>query len=311
MAYSLTNMNNTQVTYSGLDAGMFEDFLHFVDATEKTVATYRRAIRQFANYLAINRISQPTREDVIAFREELKVAHKPTTVQAYIVAVRLFFKWTAQKNLYKNIADNIKGAKLSRDHKKDYLTTKQVKEVLNHIDTSTLQGLRDYAIITLMITGALRTIEVSRANLEDLRPLGDNTVLYIQGKGRQERTDYIKIQDKVEQAIRAYLKADAPKTDKSPLFSSTSNNSKGQRLSTRTISGIVKECLKKAGYDSSRLTAHSLRHTAGTVNLQTGGTLEETQQLLRHSNINTTMIYLHHLERENNHSEERIANAIF
>lgn len=311
MAYSLTNMNNTQVTYSGLDAGMFEDFLHFVDATEKTVATYRRAIRQFANYLAINHISQPTREDVIAFREELKVAHKPTTVQAYIVAVRLFFKWTAQKNLYKNIADNIKGAKLSRDHKKDYLTTKQVKEVLNHIDTSTLQGLRDYAIITLMITGALRTIEVSRANLEDLRPLGDNTVLYIQGKGRQERTDYVKIQDKVEQAIRAYLKADAPKTDKSPLFSSTSNNSKGQRLSTRTISGIVKDCLKKAGYDSSRLTAHSLRHTAGTVNLQTGGTLEETQQLLRHSNINTTMIYLHHLEREKNNSEERIANAIF
>ena len=311
MTYSLTTVENTQLANTGLHAGMFEDFLNFVDATEKTVATYRRAIKQFVKYLALNNITQPTREDVINFREGLKIDHKPTTVQAYIVAVRLFFKWTAQKNLYKNIADNVKGAKLSRDHKKDYLTTKQVGEVLKHIDTSTLQGLRDYAIVTLMITGALRTIEVSRANLEDLRPLGDHTVLYIQGKGRQERTDYVKIPEKVEKAIRAYLKADAPKTDKSPLFSSTSNNSKGQRLSTRTISGIVKDCLIKAGYDSSRLTAHSLRHTAGTVNLQKGGSLEETQQLLRHSNINTTMIDLHHLERENNHSEERIAEAIF
>nr|WP_261008286.1 hypothetical protein [Staphylococcus haemolyticus] len=42
-----------------------------------------------------------------------------------------------------------------------------------------------------------------------------------------------------------------------------------------------------------------------------GGSLEETQQLLRHSNINTTMIYLHHLERSKNQSEKRIADALF
>ena len=95
------------------------------------------------------------------------------------------------------------------------------------------------------------------------------------------------------------------------LFVSTSNNNKGQRLTTRSISGIVKKRLKAAGYTSNRLTAHSLRHTAGTLNLMNGGTLEETQQLLRHSNINTTMIYLHHLERENNQSEKRIADALF
>ena len=94
------------------------------------------------------------------------------------------------------------------------------------------------------------------------------------------------------------------------LFVSTSNNNKGQRLTTRSISGIVKKRLKAAGYTSNRLTAHSL-HTAGTLNLMNGGTLEETQQLLRHSNINTTMIYLHHLERENNQSEKRIADALF
>jgi len=69
--------------------------------------------------------------------------------------------------------------------------------------------------------------------------------------------------------------------------------------------------MRAAGFNSERLTAHSLRHTAGTLNLLHGGTIQETQQLLRHSNINTTMIYLHNLNRANNHSEARIAAAIF
>lgn len=73
----------------------------------------------------------------------------------------------------------------------------------------------------------------------------------------------------------------------------------------------MKTRLKQSGFNSERLTAHSLRHTAGTLNLLNGGTLEETQQLLRHNNINTTMIYLHHLEQANNQSEERITNSIF
>jgi len=73
----------------------------------------------------------------------------------------------------------------------------------------------------------------------------------------------------------------------------------------------VKKAFKASGYDSDRLTAHSLRHTAGTLNLLNGGSLEDTQQLLRHSNINTTMIYLHHIDRAKNQSEERIAGALF
>ena len=302
--------NNTQIV-NPINEFIFDDFFNFIDATEKSIATYRRALKQFIKYLAMNGITAPTRETILAFREELKKDHKPTTVQAYIVAVRLFFKWTDQRGIYKNIADNIKGAKISREHKKDYLTTNQIKTVLSNMDTSTLQGVRDYAILTLMITGGLRTIEVSRANIEDLRTLGDNTVLYIQGKGREEKTDYVKLPAPVEKAIRTYLKAEGIRDARSPLFVSTSHNSRGNRLSTRTISGIVKEHLKEAGFNSDRLTAHSLRHTAGTLNLLNGGTLEETQQLLRHSNINTTMVYLHHIQRENNKSEERIASAIF
>ena len=82
-------------------------------------------------------------------------------------------------------------------------------------------------------------------------------------------------------------------------------------MTTRSISRLVKDHLVDAGMDSDRLTAHSLRHTAATLNLLNGGSVEETQQLLDHRNINTTLIYSHALERAKNNSENRIAKAIF
>ena len=82
-------------------------------------------------------------------------------------------------------------------------------------------------------------------------------------------------------------------------------------MTTKSISRICKESLIAAGYDSDRLTAHSFRHTAATLNLMNGASVEETQQLLGHKNINTTLIYSHALERAKNNSEKRIAKAIF
>jgi len=290
---------------------LFNRFIAFVDAKPRTIETYTRAIRQLFNYFSFKGIRQPQRADIIAFRDELKNDHKATTVQNYITATRLFFQWTAQEGLYPNIADHIKGATISKEHKKDYLTSKQVKAILNSIDRETIQGLRDYAILALMITGGLRTIEVSRSNIEDLRAVGDSTALYIQGKGKDEKTEYIKIQPQVEEAIRDYLKALGITDQTQPLFTSTSNNSKGERLTTRSISGIVKKRLQEAGYNSDRLTAHSLRHTAVTLSLLGGNTLQEVQQFARHANITTTQIYAHNLDRAKNKCESTIAKAIF
>lgn len=290
---------------------LYNSFIAYIDASQKTVETYTRAIRQFAKYTAENGIRRPVREDVIAYREWLKEDHKPTTVQNYITAVRLFFQWTEQEGLYPNIADHVKGAKLDRNHKKDYLTSRQVKKVLETAKEDSIQGLRDYAILAVMFTGGLRTIEVSRANIEDLRTAGDDVALYLQGKGHEERTDYIKLMPEVEDALRAYLTARGATDPKEPLFTSTSNNSKGKRISTRTVSGIVKEALKRAGYNSEKLTAHSTRHTAVTLALMGGQKLEEVQQFARHKNLATTLIYAHNLDRAKNQCEATIAKAIF
>lgn len=295
-----------------MSAELYNRFISYLDVKPKTVETYTKAIRQMANYFYINGIRQPQREDVIAFRDELKASgHKPTTVQNYITAARLFFNWTAQEGLYPNIAEGLKGAKLNKDHKRDYLTSRQVKNLLNTIERDTEIGLRDYAMLTLMTTGGLRTIEVARANIEDMRTLGDATVLYVQGKGRDEKAEYIKVSAPVEAAIRAYLSTRGAAKGDEPLFTSLSNNNRGDRLTTRSIRGMVKRRLKDAGYDSPRLTAHSLRHTAVTLSLLAGKDLAEVQQFARHENIATTMIYNHALEKAKNSCGEAIMAAIF
>lgn len=304
--------NSEIIAQQSLGEELFTRFITFLDSTPKTVETYTRALRQLFKYLSLNGITQPQREDIIAFREELKASgHKPTTVQNYITATKLFFKWTAQEGFYPNVAEHLKGARLNRGHKKDYLTSRQVKEVLNSIERDSIKGLRDYAILTLMVTGGLRTIEVIRADIADLRIVGENSVLYVQGKGREEKTEYVKISMQVEKAIRTYLVARGETDETKPLFTSTSNNNKGERLTTRSISGIVKERLKNAGYDSSRLTAHSLRHTAVTLSLLAGKDIAEVQQFARHANIATTMIYNHALDQAKNSCSEAISQAIF
>lgn len=303
--------NTTGLTQRVLSADLFKRWESYIDATPKTVATYTRAIRQFAYYLQDRGITQPTRETVIAYRDDLKKDHKPTTVQSYIAAVKLFFGWTEQERIYPNIAAHVKGAKLDTEHKRDYLTTKQVTKLLKAVDRSSLKGKRDFAILSLMVTTGLRTISIIRANIEDIRTAGNSIVLYYQGKGHEERSTYVKLTEPVEDALRDYLTARGEADGKAPLFASIAHRNKGGRMTTRSISRLSKEHLAAVGLISDRLTAHSFRHTAATLNLLNGGTVEETQQLLDHKSINTTLIYSHALERAKNDSEERISRAIF
>jgi len=287
-------------------------FIAFLDTSPKTIATYSRALKQFFKYLADNGITAPARADILTYREQLKASgHRPATVQSYIIAVRQFFKWAASEGICPDVAQNIKGAPVDREHKKDYLTSRQIKTVFAGIDGGTLTGARDYAILAVMTTGGLRTIEVIRADIDDLRALGDDTVLYVQGKGHAEKGAYIMIAPPTEKAIREYLKLRGRASGSDPLFASVSNNSAGGRMTTRSISRIVKDRLITAGLDSTRLTAHSLRHTCAIINMANGGTQEETQQLLRHTNPATTQIYTRIMDRARNKSEARVAKAIF
>ena len=142
---------------------LYGRYISFLDASPKTAETYSKALRQMFKYFSLNGIKTPTRADIVAFREDLKASgHKPTTVSNYMAAVRLFFTWTEQEKLYPNIAQHIKGAKLDREHKRDYLTSGQVKNVLEIVERDTLRGARDYAILTLMTTILLIPLRLKR-----------------------------------------------------------------------------------------------------------------------------------------------------
>lgn len=286
---------------------LFKSFLSFVDVKGATSETYTKCVRQFFKWLQAEGISNPARADVIAYRNHLRATRKPSTVQTYMISLKQFYKWLEVEGIAQDITKNIKGATLDRDHKKDYFTSAQIKNILNQEGLS----LRDRAIISLAVAGGLRTIEISRANIGDMRPRGENMVLYLRGKGRDEWTDYVEIPEQVETMIRAYLGTRDKKDPSSPLFASRSNRNTEERLTTRSISRLIKGAFQAAGYDSDRLTAHSLRHTTATLNILAGATLEETQEYMRHANITTTMIYMHRVGREKNESSARLAKALF
>ncbi len=291
---------------------LFKQFIIFIDATPNTIRTYRGSLKQWFLYLRENQIVQPTAETVRQYRDYLQEnGKKPTTVKNYIIAVKRFFAWTEEAGLYPNIAKHIKSGRLSKNFKRDYLTGSQSRQILAHIDQSTIKGKRDYAMLVTMLTMGLRTIEVTRANIEDIRTKGNTTVLYVQGKGHDEKDDLIRMPQHVESAIRDYLSVRKANDLSEPLFTSTSNHNVDGRMTTRSIRRIVKTAFISAGYDSPRLTAHSTRHTAATLSLLNGASLQQTQELLRHRNIGTTEIYAHNIDATTNPAANDVEEAIF
>ena len=291
---------------------MVEPYLAHLDASPKSVATYRRCLKQLFNWLSLNGIGAPTREDMIAYRDAMLENHKATTVQTYLTVCRLFFNWLGAKKVYDKIfEETVRGPRVDHEHKRDYLTEGQLETVLDKISRDSVQGKRDYAMLVLMATSGLRCIEVSRANIGDIRPHAGHTVIFVQGKGHMEKAQHVKVCADAERAVREYLAARGESNEDAPLFASESSNCKGNRLSTVTISCTVKKFFKAAGFNSSRLTAHSLRHTAVTLALKDGARLDEAQRFARHANIQTTMIYNHSLEDADNSCADRVGKLIF
>jgi len=285
----------TTLDYSAI----IDRFLLAHDIKPKSKETYRRALRQFFLYLETEGVTRPTRETLIAYKIYLIDKQLSAyTVSAYIIAVRKMFQWTESEHLYANIASQIKGQKKPKGFKKDALSVKQAQHLLTIMETDTLSGARDYALVNLLVRTGLRTIEATRADIEDIRQQGEQAVLFIQGKGRDSKDDIVILTEETLEPIRAYISMRGQGVkDSSPLFISHSDRNYGQRLTTRSVSRIVKEKLQASGLDDKRLTAHSLRHTAVTFSLIGGATIQEAQTLARHSDINTTLIYAHNLDR--------------
>lgn len=287
-------------------------FFSFLDVSPKTADTYRKALKQFLSFLNSRGIKKPHKEDITAFKKELDAnGKKPATISLYLSAVRRFFSWCETEELYPDITRGIKSPRIDAGHKKDCFSGNQVRDIMNGINRNSLEGLRNFAMFGLMAVCGLRTIEISRADIADLRNVAGVTCLYVQGKGRSSKADFVKLPPQVEMAIREYLNARGNVSGNAPLFASCSRRNRGKRLSTRTISGVAKSAMTHAGYISERWTAHSLRHTAVTIALMAGNTLDDVKAFARHNSVNTTLIYAHNVNRLKSACEVSIAQAIF
>lgn len=148
-------------------------------------------------------------------------------------------------------------------------------------------AIRDYCILMLFMSCGLRISELVSLDLTDIY----EDHLRVWGKGNKERVIYFA--EGCREAIDDYLSLREPEKivpeDKNALFISRFN----RRMSVRTVQVMVDKTLLKAGLDASRYSPHKLRHTAATLMLKNGVDTRSLQEVLGHSNLNTTQIYTH------------------
>lgn len=285
----------------------------FLSVKQNSQKTYLRALKRFFEFLGATGKAWNTceRADLALYLNDLQTL-KPTTRALYLQAVKLFYKFAnAEGYTPNNIAAHlkVKGVKHT-DFKKDNLTNTQTASLLSACGAD-INGVRNKAFIALMATAGLRVCEIANARLGDLENTNGAWILRILGKGRSDKTEFVKIAPQVLGLLNAYLKRRGALSADAPLFACHGKRNNNQALTTRTISFIVKETMRKAGFDSPRLTAHSLRHTAAVLMMLGGANLDDVKQVLRHTDSKTTQIYTHRVERIKNNSEARAADLIF
>lgn len=279
-----------------------EKYLNYIDVSDNTAKTYEVGLLQFINYLQQNDISFPQRKDIINFRNYLEQYHKPTTVNSYIVAVRNFFAWLEYEGFAKDIAKNVKGMKVSNEHKRLSLTVEQCKEVLGNV-----KDLREKVLFLLATTCGIRANEIVNIRVEDFKEKEGKVCLYLLGKGRDYKQDYVIITPDILDLIKEYIKV---YNISDYLFVSSSNNNKNGKLTTKTIRLMIKDMFARVGIVGDEYSCHSLRHTFATLSIQGGKDIREVSQALRHKNIQTSLIYIHDMERLNNQCSYAVAGAI-
>ncbi len=264
------------------------------DAREDTLRTYRSHAHDFLRFLKKKGLqpSQVTYNIVNIYRKELvdrNLAHSTITLK--LLAVRRFYDAAVSKGLLPiNPAKGVRPPAKREAEKKKHLTAEEAELLFQEVrNEKGVKGLRDKAMIALMALEGLRSIEVVKANTEDLK----GGSMLIHGK---ERDDYIYPRKDTLEAIKGYICARGfVVADKkgTPLFTALSNYTRGKRLSRDGIRSIVNDYLEKAGLKVEGISCHSLRHTCGALLYQATRDLKAVQHALRHRDIKGASLYSH------------------
>lgn len=294
---SIIKWNESPVDYNqsvSIDLAI-DTFINQCDVREVSRQHYKKELRIFFDWVVSTgrQIQHLTRADIIAFKDSLLQTHSNLTIASYLVSIRRFYEWAEGYKLYPNIAKGIKSPKRKNAYLKEHLRENQIADFLHHFEGN----VRDYAIVNLLLRTGIRTIELVRANIDDITYKGGQRILKIWGKGHDERDSFVVLTDKAFSPVKAYLDSRKSATLKEPLFISNSNRNNGGRLTTKTISTMCKEGLRAIGLDAHEYTAHSLRHTTAVMLLK-NGSIQDVQSVLRHQSPTTSQIYTKSVEEE-------------
>ena len=294
---SIIKWNESPVDYNqsvSIDLAI-DTFINQCDVREVSRQHYKKELRIFFDWVVSTgrQIQHLTRADIIAFKDSLLQTHSNLTIASYLVSIRRFYEWAEGYKLYPNIAKGIKSPKRKNAYLKEHLRENQISDFLHHFEGN----VRDYAIVNLLLRTGIRTIELVRANIDDITYKGGQRILKIWGKGHDERDSFVVLTDKAYSPVKAYLETRKSATMKEPLFVSTSNRNNGGRLTTKTISAMCKDGLRAIGLDAHECTAHSLRHTTAVMLLK-NGSIQDVQSVLRHQSPTTSQIYTKSVEEE-------------
>lgn len=293
--YSTTMLNKSpnSIKEYNYDLAMFLKFIKIHFGLTKETDFSKINIKD----VSLNTIKKIELNDIHAFIGYLAREHnsKPATRARKVSTIRIFFKYLSQKaNLIdKNPAQDLETPKLNKRLPK-YLNLEDSKKLLEAADNEDNRNHeRDYAILTIFLNCGLRLSELVGINIQDIDFI-ENKMTVI-GKGNKERTIYLnKACIKAIGEYMAVRKKIGVRPDKLHSDKALFLSERKERISRRTVQHIVYTKLSAAGLDTSKFSAHKLRHTAATLMYQYGQVdIRALQVLLGHESISTTEIYTH------------------
>lgn len=303
----------------GIRREQVQAFLAQVDAgSDRTLSAYEGALRRMFVYFDTTpevekaqdgdtTIYKPTEETMHAYRQHLKDTLRPRSGNLYLTAARLFFKWLQHKGQFPNITEGLKGIKTPRNHSKMGLTEAQALLI-----TQSISNPRDKAMIALMIATGIRCVSVSRANVRDFYNQGGKTIIHVWDKGAAEPNRKAVVPDFIAAIVWQYLGTRGNISETDPLFVTSGNRSRNNRLTPKAIGRIITDAIRAVGIKDSRISAHSTRHTFATVSSNRGCNIRQVQSGMGHApGSPATFIYFDELDALNNPAPQIVAAAIW
>lgn len=283
------------------DGRTYERYLEFFAAhirNRNTRQAYSTAAAKFFDWCArqdLNDLEQITRLHVAAYIEGLTLAQAAPTVKQNLAALRMLFDYLGVPR--NNPVEGVRGPKhVVRMGRTPVLSADQARMLLESIDTSTIAGLRDAALISVMVYTFARVSAAVGLQVDDYHFHGARRWVRLYEKGSREHS--VPLHHRAEEAIEAYVTAAGLAGQKGPLFRTIDRQ--GQLTSsgmTRfTAWEMVKRRAKAAGIVGD-VTNHTFRATGITVYLENGGTIENARNIAAHASIKTTQTYDRREER--------------